>query len=674
MAKASGENLTAILTVSDGKKTSTAYAITAGDASEETSSISVDKKTYVAGTDMKVTVTLKDGNGNLVVGQGVKLTSDTVKVANAFAKPKNWIDNNDGTYTATYIASTAGAGLNASMKLNSWGRVINSGVYQITFDPSTMKVKDLHIVSGRDVIADGFSSYYLKGQVLDDYNNKPFFDDINQVPSIIVSSMPSNSGLIVSQPVIDNYGSVTFSVASKNVFSTDVYAAISGMSGSVSNSVNLGFIADLNTAYIKDVSAEAKTNISNNIDSNKVSVIVVDGQGHPVPDVGLNLEITDERGNEISDSSISITSESLVTDANGYGFVTIRSKIPQSVTVKFSIHVGQVNSGSDNVRFVDALSLLNLEPISVSSSGSSVLANGTDYYKLSTRVLGNDGRPVSNQDVTLLVDNMIDFTWINKNSSGPGDKLNSMVIKSDSNGYVIFYVYSKTPSKNIKVKAALLDSSENVFDSVSKGLLFNPWVLDAEGSVVFRNGNIKHEQPVSKGLPDSWIGQIHTQFGIPSMDAPADGSSANGFNWTITGQNAKISSTGNVVITSMPAMPASYVITATPKINEGDEPTKATRIYRFTIKSWWVLGTKNGMGLNSERQQACQSLGLNQTRKDRSIFNLRDNWGGDVISKSFSGYKYGIRGGGGGDYFDVFTGKTILVGRKAAMGVCNSIP
>ncbi|SUD99002.1 Filamin/ABP280 repeat [Providencia rettgeri] len=69
---------------------STGYAITVGDAVQSTSAVVVDNTTYVAGTDITVTVTLKDAEGNAVSGQASALT-DTVTVPNATQKANsNW--------------------------------------------------------------------------------------------------------------------------------------------------------------------------------------------------------------------------------------------------------------------------------------------------------------------------------------------------------------------------------------------------------------------------------------------------------------------------------------------------------------------------------------------------------------------------------------------------------
>ncbi|MCJ8653237.1 invasin, partial [Escherichia coli] len=108
------------------------YAITAGTAAEAQSAIAVDKDSYKAGDSMKVTVTLKDKNGNGVSGQASALTTSTVTVANTDTFSGSWTDNKDGTYTATYTTKTAGTGLKATVKLEGWSKAAESAEYAIT--------------------------------------------------------------------------------------------------------------------------------------------------------------------------------------------------------------------------------------------------------------------------------------------------------------------------------------------------------------------------------------------------------------------------------------------------------------------------------------------------------------------------------------------------------------
>ncbi|PNK88360.1 hypothetical protein CEQ31_000855 [Serratia odorifera] len=128
-AKTAGTGLKANLTLgSVTAATPTPYAITAGTVTAAT--LTADKATYVAGSPLILTVTLKDAQGNPAPGQAGTLTAETVKAANAELKG-TWAEaGTAGTYSATYTAKTAGTGLKASLKLGS--TTAASGTYAIT--------------------------------------------------------------------------------------------------------------------------------------------------------------------------------------------------------------------------------------------------------------------------------------------------------------------------------------------------------------------------------------------------------------------------------------------------------------------------------------------------------------------------------------------------------------
>ncbi|EAA6004047.1 invasin [Salmonella enterica subsp. enterica serovar Oranienburg] len=111
---------------------SDAYAIMAATPDGAKSAISTDATAYVSGSDMAVTVTLKDGQDNAVTGTAASLTADAVTVPNAILKAgSRWRDNGDGTYTATYTATTAGTNLRATVRLGGWSTAAQSGKYGI---------------------------------------------------------------------------------------------------------------------------------------------------------------------------------------------------------------------------------------------------------------------------------------------------------------------------------------------------------------------------------------------------------------------------------------------------------------------------------------------------------------------------------------------------------------
>lgn len=113
-------------------------AVNSTAPSERHSAIKTDSTTYVSGSDMLITVTLKDAQDNAVTGAASSLTVD-VTVPNATLKTgSRWQDNGDGTYTGTYTATTAGTGLKAKVKLSGWGTATKSEAYAIT-EPVTIK-------------------------------------------------------------------------------------------------------------------------------------------------------------------------------------------------------------------------------------------------------------------------------------------------------------------------------------------------------------------------------------------------------------------------------------------------------------------------------------------------------------------------------------------------------
>ena len=110
------------------------------------SAIKTDKAAYIAGSDMALTVTLKDAAGAAITGAVSSLTTDSVKVPNGELKAgSSWQDNGDGSYSATYIAQTEGANLKATLTLGNWSTSAESEAYTIK------RVMIAH------VIADGYS-------------------------------------------------------------------------------------------------------------------------------------------------------------------------------------------------------------------------------------------------------------------------------------------------------------------------------------------------------------------------------------------------------------------------------------------------------------------------------------------------------------------------------------
>ncbi|MBS0849353.1 Ig-like domain-containing protein, partial [Citrobacter sp. JGM124] len=138
-----------------------------------TSSIETNQSAYVVKTDMLVTVTLKDAQGNIVTGKVSALTDSVVDVANATTKANsNWIENSNGTYSRTYTANTVGTGLKASLQLTDWGTATESPIYSIDADAASAVITASVLSNGKKLTpADGATSYDILITVKDQYGN-----------------------------------------------------------------------------------------------------------------------------------------------------------------------------------------------------------------------------------------------------------------------------------------------------------------------------------------------------------------------------------------------------------------------------------------------------------------------------------------------------------------------
>ncbi|MBS0850170.1 invasin, partial [Citrobacter sp. JGM124] len=129
-----GSNLKASLQLSDwgAASQSAVYAITQGAPVQTGGTIATDTTSYEAGADMTVTVTLRDAQGNGVVGEVNAVAAGTTVPSASVKSGSNWADNQDGTYKRTYTATTVGSNLKASLQLSDWDAASESAAYAIT--------------------------------------------------------------------------------------------------------------------------------------------------------------------------------------------------------------------------------------------------------------------------------------------------------------------------------------------------------------------------------------------------------------------------------------------------------------------------------------------------------------------------------------------------------------
>ncbi|ETO41153.1 invasin domain 3-containing protein, partial [Morganella sp. EGD-HP17] len=314
-AETAGTGLKATLQLGawGGAAESAAYAITAGNAAQATSSVSTDNATYTAGTDITVTVTLKDAQGNGVAGESAALTAITVTVPNAtMTSGSSWTDNGDGSYTGTYTAETAGTGLKVSLQLNTWDSAAESAAYAITAD-SSMPDKDKSelMAEPQTIMADGSDESELT-LVLRDANGNGvsgqtvlFSTDLIDVKFSIVTD--KGDGVYTATLTGTNAGAAPLTVT--------VNGTVLPVAGVTVNLTGDAATATVTSVYLNGVQTRK---IANGTDSFEFIAEVRDENNNPVSDVMIDWTSTAGTYATFSDTQ-------LPTDAEGKAFVKLIS-------------------------------------------------------------------------------------------------------------------------------------------------------------------------------------------------------------------------------------------------------------------------------------------------------------------------------------------------------------
>ncbi|MBS0849528.1 inverse autotransporter beta domain-containing protein [Citrobacter sp. JGM124] len=188
---------------------SAAYAITQGAPVQTGGTIATNATSYVAGADMTVTVTLRDAQGNGVVGEVNAVEAGTTVPSASVKSGSSWTDNLDGTYERTYTATTVGSNLKASLQLSAWDAASESAAYAITANKTETHIVLNWVNNDKLVIANNKDLNVIQGQITDNYGN--VISDAS-----IKLTLPSGVSLSSGGTVVrsDSNGNIDFSIFS----------------------------------------------------------------------------------------------------------------------------------------------------------------------------------------------------------------------------------------------------------------------------------------------------------------------------------------------------------------------------------------------------------------------------------------------------------------------------
>ncbi|MDH0353811.1 Ig-like domain-containing protein, partial [Morganella sp. GD04133] len=428
------------------------YAVTQGSVVQADSAIERDKSTYTAGDDIRVTVTLKDGQGNGVTGQKDVLTADTVTVPNAAVKAGDWDDKGNGEYERVYTAQTVSAGNKASLKLNGWGSAAESDVYAVAQGS---------IVEGGSAIERDKDTYTAG-------------DDIK----VTVTLKDGQGNGVTGQKDVLTADTVTVPNAAVKAGDWDdkgngeyerVYTAQTVSAGNKASLKLNGWGSEAESdvyAVTPDsanpdtgqssLSADPMTIVANDDDESTLTFILKDKFGNNIPsqDVKFKSDLTDSKVSTTTKNPDGTYSAVLKGTKAGNANITIDldgqafAVVPVTVTLTSDIATAEI------------------EDVSLSGVQERKIANGTDFFEFIAEVRDANDNPVSG--VTIL--------WTN--TAGASATFSETSQQTDAEGKVkVKLISTKTPVYDIVVSAEQGSQSVNADQKVSFEELFTTSVL-----------------------------------------------------------------------------------------------------------------------------------------------------------------------------------------------------
>ncbi|MDB4965413.1 MAG: putative invasin [Myxococcales bacterium] len=349
----------------------------------------------------KITVLIKDGNGQTVSNASVKLAVD--EVSGGAAGAQNKLTQDATTTDASGIVTGSLASTLASVKrINADVAFANDPNQSfllstdVTFDPIPNAGATVVVVLNNDIPADDSSTAALKVSVRDQ-NSKP-------VPGVKVKISSDDGQAPVAQTtdVANVDGEVTGTIKSKaagaKTISANVSWSVDGVSGSfdVTGTTKVNFRALPSSANSKIVFSNDNVT-ANGVNSTTATITVKDFANAPIPGIFVTLAA--------DDSFTQIDQPTQSTNAQGVATATIRAtkegakKITASLSAATSVFATVTFSAVtvNSLKFATqppAMSGKNLPTISVEAYDDSNVLIKTVPVAISMAVQAADGKPI----------------------------------------------------------------------------------------------------------------------------------------------------------------------------------------------------------------------------------------------------------------------------------------
>ncbi len=377
----------------NGSSQSVEVSFITGDISQLTSTIKTDDVSYTAGGKIKVSVTLKDEQKNLVKGMASLLAGSSVVEVSGTDKNEtgNWSEESDGVYTSTRTAKIAGDRHYATLKLSTWSSAQQSDAYAIRESGAVLAYSS--IVTDKTAYTAG-GAIKVTVTLKDSYENLVGGqrDAINQA-----IQLPNTKA-----------ESIAWNEDQKGIYTATYTALLPGtglkaqlqMSGWASALTSNDYSISGDAASAQIVAMQVTTGnpdvLANGSDRHTVNVRVEDQFGNVLPEQTVTFTVT--KGAAVFANAGQ--SADIRTDAHGMAEVDLSSTVADASTVEAKINQ---SSDSKTVNFIADVSTAQVAELVVTQDGS--VADGSTANMLRVRVTDVFGNVLAGQTVSVLADN-----------------------------------------------------------------------------------------------------------------------------------------------------------------------------------------------------------------------------------------------------------------------------
>nr|WP_244866554.1 Ig-like domain-containing protein [Photorhabdus heterorhabditis] len=426
--------------------------------------VDVDKdgKHYNNGIDSYTfTATVKDGHGNLVVGQSIDIDWQTDPAVDGLklTKQGNSVSNAQGQVTATLTSTAAVTDVQVSAKTASQQTAAVNADRKVSFTElsSSYYVASVAVDVDKDGkrYNNGIDSYTFTATVKDGHGNlvvdKPIEIDWQTDPKVDGLKLTKQGNLVSNAQ-----GQVTATLTSTAVVSdVQVSAKTAGNSSWVETDRKVSFEELSSSYYVADVMVDVDKDgkrYNNGTDSYTFTATVKDGHGNLV--VGQPINIDWQTDPKVDGLKLTKQSNS-VSNAQGQLTVTLSSTVV-AIDVQVSAKTANQQTPMNADKKVSFISPDELASLTVSPDHVTEGEGAEHTYTFTATVKDFSGQAKSGVAVAWSATNSEGVTIIDKNlvTQVVGDG------KTDADGKAQYQVYSKSGGfVAVMVTAKVNDSS-----------------------------------------------------------------------------------------------------------------------------------------------------------------------------------------------------------------------